>query len=167
MTSNGHSRFVKLTTERIDLGAGDWVEMRTRLSYGDRAAIEEKLLGPTSTSNASTLQARDLQIAAANVELLLRTVVAWGGPGFCGLEHPHDGDHVAASVNEEQIRALDATAERILAELQNRMVTRTPGFQTPPSQPRLATEAGETDDSNADSSRSASSSDLAGTMRIS
>jgi hypothetical protein len=133
------SRFVQRAVERFDLGDGDWVDLLARLSYGDRGAIEEKLLADairiTDEPKGST-EAVHAKLHAGNLELLKRTVVAWGGPGFCVRgEHPHDGECAPAAITEETLDKLDETGERILEELQRRMVKPAKDFSGTPSQP--------------------------------
>lgn len=100
-------RFVPRDTTRHELGDGDWVELRP-LSFGDRRAIQAKLLGMDSGDIALTERALDH--AAANIEMLRRAVTAWGGPGFCVKpEHSagHDADAcVPAPIDAEHIEAL-------------------------------------------------------------
>jgi hypothetical protein len=159
------SRFVELATARVELGGGDWVELRTRLRYGDRAAIEERLLG-LSANAAGRVEvngSQPLHLREGNIEALLRGIVAWGGPGFCAVStHPHEGECAPRAITAEAIEALDETAERILIELQARLRTRSPDFTSPLSPPRTATAEAEPRGTGADSLSSSSSSDLAG-----
>lgn len=110
---------------------GNWVDLLTRLSYGDRQALEEKLVGPAvmRANGKPDAELADLGMAAANIELLKRTIVAWGGPGFT-LE-----DGTVAPINEKTIAELDETGEKIYEELKRRMVKRQPDFTPPPSPP--------------------------------
>lgn len=136
------SRFVQRSVERLELGGGDWVDLLARLSYGDRAGIQEKLIGATVPVNggAPAVPGSELHLVAANLELLRVAIMAWGGPGFCArLEHPHEGDCQPVPITAESIAQLDETGERILLELQRRMVPpATPDFTKPPS-PRSST----------------------------
>lgn len=139
------SRFVQRAIQRLDLGDGDWVDLLTRLTYGDRGAIEEKLLADAIKITGDDSKPKDptvpepevhARLHAGNLELLKRVVVAWGGPGFCTKpEHPHDGDCAPAAINEQTLDNLDETGERILEELQRRMVKPAKDFSATPSQP--------------------------------
>jgi len=127
------SRFVTRSSERLDLGDGDWVDLVTRLTYGDRAALEQKLLGGrTDRTGRLELTGRELEIRDANLELLRLSIFAWGGPGFCAeAAHPHAEECHARPITVENIAALDETAERILSEIQRRQVRATPDFTKP------------------------------------
>lgn len=136
------SRFVKRSTARFELGDGDWVDLLERLAYGDRQEIEKKLFRqaigtvPATSSNGEPKPATpkiadqdpkpaevELDTAAANLELLRIAVVAWGGPGFCSIaEHPHDAACIPMPITVENLAQLDETGEKILNELQRRMV---------------------------------------------
>lgn len=138
------SRFVKPEIERMDLGGGDWVDLRLRLAYGARRGIEGKLLGPLAVKYADRgpddpEPTGALDIEAGNVELLLRAIVAWGGPGFCSLiDHDAGGSHEGACapqpITAENIAQLDETGDRVLNWLQPRLAKATPDFSKPPSQ---------------------------------
>lgn len=155
------SRFVKRITERVDLGDGDWVEIRTRFTYGDRMALQEKLLGLSKESDAvrmntsgEVVEDTTLHLAAANLEVLARAIVAWGGPGFCALEHDHASGCTPRPITAENIEALDETGERILDEIERRRVKRTADFTKPPA-PSTADTAAATGDSSSSPSSAA------------
>src|SRR5258706_10490592 len=82
------------TTVRVDLGDGDFVDVRTQVTYGDRVAVRGKLLGLRVDDNGRIASGpHELDYLAADLEGMRRFVVAWGGPTFCDLPaHPHDGD---------------------------------------------------------------------------
>jgi len=166
------SRFVDRQVERFWLPgepgpdgvsgpSEDWVDLLVRLPYAARAAIEQKLIGPAlaqapartegpapelsgDAKEAARLSGdampaavnTEVAIAAGNAELLKRAIVAWGGPGFTL------SDGKVAPINEQTIAILDDTAERILGELQRRMVKPKPDF-TPPSSPPTSTAGAE------------------------
>lgn len=135
------SRFVKRAVERLDLGDGDWVDLLVRLNYGHRAGINEALLKGAADFAAIGVAPPDVDLAAGNLELLRVAIIAWGGPGFClQPEHPHVGDCEPAPITLDTIAELDQTAERILMELQRRMVPpATPDF-TSASSPSMPME---------------------------
>jgi hypothetical protein len=130
-------RIVKAAVARVDLGGEDWADVRLRLTYGDRAEILERLLDirvPADGSLDLTTE-REIHHREANIELLVLSVAAWGGPGFCELEqHPHQGACRIYPITRENIAALDESAERILKYLTEHSVRRTPDFTRPPSQ---------------------------------
>ena len=157
------SRFVNgPVISRIDLGEGDWVDIRTRLTFGDRQAIQEKLLALSRTAEGRIEDGQELvHLLEANVEALMRAIVAWGGPGFCVQpEHPHASECEPRPVTAVNIEALDETGERILREVQQRQVTRTKGFTSARTSPSPAAEP--PDGSPSASSSSPSSSTPAG-----
>jgi len=152
------SRFVDRATERFDLGAGDWVDLRTRITFGERNAIQAKVLGrlPLDGDGRIDPSKRELDLGAANVELMRLVIAGWGGQGFCShADHPHDGVCEPRPVTTENIVALDETAEKILTEIGRRLVTKTPDFTQAPSPSRTAEEADPP--STADGSRASSS----------
>jgi hypothetical protein len=147
------SHFVIKTVERFwPDGEGEgqsWVDLLTSLNYGDREAIKEKLLSGVIAaavrSNGHQEPSGEPAYAASNLELLKRTIKAWGGPEFCiREEHPHDGDCIPAPIDDEHINGLDETAEKIQMELVRRMVKPKPGFTQPPSPPLPTVGAEET-----------------------
>lgn len=122
-------RFIQVGVERLELDGGDWVDLRTSLRFGDRRAIEERLYGLRSDATGRVVLGTELHMAEANVETMLRSIVAWGGPGFCSKdEHPHDGDCTPRPITAENLDGLDETGERILEEIVRRQRTHTPGF---------------------------------------
>lgn len=130
------SRFAARETSRFELGDGDWVDIRARLTFGERNLIQAKLLGSPPLDGDGRLDPtrREMDLGAANLELMRLVIARWGGPGFCAQpEHPHEGDCQPQPITTENIAALDETAEKILAEIGRRMVTRTPDFTQPPS----------------------------------
>jgi len=130
------SRFVQRAVERFELGDGDWVDLRTRVTFGERNLIQAKLLGPRPIDSAGRINPAggEVDLNAANLELMRLVIAGWGGAGFCARDdHPHDGECQARPITIENIVALDETADRILAEIGRRLVTKTPDFTTPSS----------------------------------
>lgn len=127
-------RFIDRTTERVDLGGGDWVELRTRLSYGDREAVRAKLLGFRIVDEAVRLDAEDpLRLKDANIEVLVRAIAAWGGPGFCAREHPHEEACVPVAIAADQVERLDPDTADVLLGHVRRLARGTPDFTKPPT----------------------------------
>lgn len=123
------SRFVQAGVERLELDGGDWVDLRTRLRFGDRRAIEERMAPFKADASGRIVRSEELHMREANVETMLRSIVAWGGPGFCEKdEHPHDGDCSPRPITAENLEELDVTGERILEEIVRHQRTHTPGF---------------------------------------
>ena len=144
------SRFVKKTVGRLDLGKGDWVDLR-QVAYGERMDLQKTLFGyrkgEKSKGEKAIEEANDLQMRAANVGLLLKAIVAWGGPGFCSLaDHDagetHKGECVPVPVTAGVIDGMDETADTMLEELQR--LRATSDFIKPPSPPTKDTEGAET-----------------------
>jgi hypothetical protein len=159
------SRFVQRATERLDLGGGDWVDLRTRITFGERNLIQAKALGPPPLDSEGRIDPskRELDLGAANVELMRLVIATWGGPGFCSQEHPHEGECQPKPITAENIVELDETAEKILTEIGRRLMTRSPDFTSPPSpRPGVDADSSSTADASPVSS-SAASSDGAGT----
>ena len=120
------SRFVKAETERVDLGDGDFVVIRSRFKAADRMAITDATLKIAPRSESARTVGTNGNAAGADVEMqwlvgsnMLATVcvgiVEWGGPGFI------EDDGSVRPVTEENIRELDDdTFQTILKALQER-----------------------------------------------
>ena len=75
-------------TRRVDLGEGDWVEIRTRQLSGDRQHIAKAAVH--FKADGDEKPTFEFDTSAGNYAALERMVIGWGGPGFC--EHDHDAD---------------------------------------------------------------------------
>jgi len=76
-------------THREELGDGDWVEIVGHLTVADRAAI--------SRANRARVNERgemEFDNSRATLTTLKRSIIAWGGPGFCA--HPHEDERECA-----------------------------------------------------------------------
>jgi hypothetical protein len=118
--------------ERIDLGDGDWVVLR-HLNFADRRAMEGALL-KARVVDGQIIQAseEDVDNEAANVIMLQRAIVAWGGPGFectCGHDGRVERNAIAGShasgctvwpTDVAHMRDLDETGDRIMVIIGNR-----------------------------------------------
>lgn len=102
----------------MDLGEGDWVQLRT-LTFGDRQIIQQLLLR-TRTNRDLTVEV-ELDNATANFEMFRRAIAAWGGPGFgcdCGTkEAPHAPGCKVEPITRENIEKLDTTGDRLVEEI--------------------------------------------------
>lgn len=159
--NNGHSG-----TSHIDLGDGDWAEIRTRITYGDRAAIRSKLVGMRVGPDGRIANSGELDLAAADLEGIRRLVTAWGGPTFCEhATHPHDGACVSRPITAETIADLPGDkGDAISLAIQNReTIGGSPGFTSPPSPPSSTAAAAESTTSASPTSSSAGHSAGAGT----
>ena len=125
-------------TARMDLGKGDWVEYKTRLSLVDRdfinAAMTERYVQRTLVNQAKAQKngqsTPEIDLSRTNTVTLLRTLVDWGGPGFCVVDHdadgsPHDMDTQKQCgyipITEENVASLDEEdAQLILNEIGKR-----------------------------------------------
>lgn len=103
----------------MDLGDGDWVQLRT-LTFGDRQVIQQVLLR-TRTAKDLTFDGVDLDMATANFTMLYRAIAAWGGPGFgcdCGTkEAPHAPGCKVEPITRENIEKLDTTGDRLVDDI--------------------------------------------------
>lgn len=113
------SRFTSKDLHRVELDEGDWVQLRT-LTFGDRQAIQQVLL-KTRTNKELGFDGVDLDMAAANTEMMRRSIVHWGGPGFgcdCGAkESPHAAGCKVEPVSIENINQLDTTGDKLVDEI--------------------------------------------------
>ncbi len=117
----GHIVFEE--TDKIDLGEGDWVEIKRRMSYGDhddQARAQMKI--QINAQRLRALQGRntevtedemasmsDIELSTGKLELLAINIKGWNLKGLDGQVLP---------VNRDTIRMLDDdTARLILAEI--------------------------------------------------
>jgi hypothetical protein len=104
-------------TTRVDLEGGDWVEGKTFLVLNDRDKINSGLM----TIDMETGEAA-VDTSKANVLTLLQTIVSWGGPGFCQIDHEaQESTHTEGvgpcepePITAESISGLDETVARLL-----------------------------------------------------
>jgi hypothetical protein len=118
--------------ERIDLGDGDWAVLR-HLNFADRRAMEGALL-KARVVDGQILQAseEDVDNEAANLVMLQRAIVAWGGPGFecsCGHEGKVEKTQIVGThaqgctvwpIDAAHVRSLDETGDRLMVIVDNR-----------------------------------------------
>jgi hypothetical protein len=161
LSTNGNN-----ITAHVDLGEGDWADIRTSITYGDRVAVRSKLLGLRVDENGRVQNAsRELDILAADLEGMRRFVVAWGGPTFCELhDHPHSGECQPIAITVDNISALPGEkGDRLAIAVAARGVTESPGFTTPPSPPSSTAAAAGSTVNGSTTSSSSESSNGAGT----
>jgi hypothetical protein len=150
------SRFTKSPTKRIDVGEGDWVEYKTQLTFGERNLIRKTITAGARKPDGQ-IDLEQLNHLGANRELLLRSITAWGGSGFCEQEaHPHAGDCVPRPVNAENLDALDLAGEVILQAIVDGQVTHTPGLKDSPSLSTQPASPSPKDSSTSETARSSS-----------
>ena len=95
--------------DRIELGEGDWVDIKRRMSYGDQQKVVGRfiklgLVGKTPQA--------ELDMQSAEILTLLLNIKAWNLKDKEGKDAP---------INEESISNLDpATAEIIRQEVNKR-----------------------------------------------
>lgn len=89
---------------RIDLGDGNWVDVKKRLTVADREHINNAAMGggvraavrtnPTTGDEEAYVAMGDASFAAVGRASMEVAVQAWGGPGFCINAEAHDeGSH--------------------------------------------------------------------------
>lgn len=113
------SRSASKAIEHFDLGDGDWVDLRV-LNFSDRQAVKAAMVDPDTETISKE------RIEQGNVVALLRSISAWGGPGFgctceagckCGAEGKapfHAADCHVMAINEEEVAGLDTTGDVLL-----------------------------------------------------
>jgi hypothetical protein len=113
---------------RIDVGDGDWVEAKAYLLLRDREKINSRL----ATVRQASRKANQPNESQVNINLdhattltLLQTIIAWGGPGFCVVNHDEAGMHEhnegqadckAIAITEETLGNLDEDTARLIVE---------------------------------------------------
>jgi hypothetical protein len=147
------SRRVHLQQEvvRLDLGEGDWVEVKKRWTVADRQAIDDAMTvvrwdatakmtsprkgfrpGKEPANGKEQPQIRftqQMHLYAATVAALKRGIQAWGGAGFCSIDHETAGTpHIEGTsdcrpipVSDEAIMALDDDTSSKISELLNEL----------------------------------------------
>lgn len=94
------SRFVPLETDPIDLGEGDVVHIRRRMSYGQQRALASLFTGTEASAGLREYLAA----------LLEQNIVRWDGPGFVDV----DGNPMP--ITRDSIDALDSSVADLLVE---------------------------------------------------
>lgn len=142
-----------LETLHMDLGDGDWCDIKKRFVMRDRRAINEAIVdGKMSVRTEvgengvkeQVMTMGQLSLGNANVAWLVRGIVRWGGPGFCVIDHDKPGTPSHAEVDDQtgpcrpepltpdSIDDLDdPTARLILAKLQELNPDATEGSANP------------------------------------
>lgn len=102
------SRFVLGDTPvEIDLGDGDWVRVKPRLSFGDRQAVRSAAVSSSFRGDEGIETTANLQLL--NITMLLRGIVEWN------LQDP---DGKLMPISRESLEALDEeTGDLILEKL--------------------------------------------------
>lgn len=89
-----------LRTVRLELGDGDWADLKARFTMRDRRSINEAIVdGKMSVRTEvnrdgvkeQVMEMGQLSLGNSNVAWLVRGIVRWGGPGFCVLDHDQPG----------------------------------------------------------------------------
>ena len=112
------TRFASKAVEHFDLGNGDWVDLRV-LNFGDRQAIKAAMVDPDREVMTQE------RIEQGNIIALMRSIAAWGGPGFgctceggckCGNGKPpeHASDCHVMPITEADVAGLDTTGDTLL-----------------------------------------------------
>jgi hypothetical protein len=70
----GRNRFVSAETTRLELSDSDWVEVKSRLSYGEQQRLAEAAFGDVSMADA---QSGNLHIKYTNAEFNLTRLATW------------------------------------------------------------------------------------------
>jgi hypothetical protein len=123
------SRFVKDETDAIDLGGGDSIQIRRRMSYGQQRALSSLMAG------------KDQAVATSEylVAVLEQNIVRWDGPGFQNGSGP-------VPITRQAIDSLDPeVAARLINEIAVRNGVKSDSFTptaTGSSEPSPDTGAG-------------------------
>jgi hypothetical protein len=95
-------------TFKINLGDGDWVEVKSYLTLGERDQINSGLIVTTFDDDGK--QSASVDSSRANTLNLSHSIVAWGGPGFTNDEGKID------EVSEENISELDENTAAVIVK---------------------------------------------------
>lgn len=95
--------------DRVELGEGDWVDIKHRMSYGDQQKVVGRFV---KFGLAGKIPQAELDMQSAEILTLLLNTKAWNLKDREGKDMP---------INEESISNLDpATADIIKQEINNR-----------------------------------------------
>jgi hypothetical protein len=117
-------------SRRLELGGGDWIDIKRRLTAGDREVINAAIADASNlertVADDGSVHVSGINWAASYGAQLRCSILGWGGPGFCVHDHDEDGSaHEDGSngcapipLTPETIAQLDdATATRIAMEI--------------------------------------------------
>lgn len=102
-------RFVSATdTVRIDLGDGDWVDIKKRLSFGERRRARANMLRTQFDPNLGQLAAFDVDMDAQTEALMLIAIVGWNLEDEKGELVPINADTISMLDEDTGDTILDA-----------------------------------------------------------
>ncbi len=140
------TRFVTADTDPIDIGEGDTVHIRRRMSYGQQRALSVLLTDKDPRAGLSEYL----------VAILQQNIVRWEGPGF-------DAGGTPKVISRESLDELDPSiANRLLDEINQRNGGKRDGLDPTPSATSSSPPSPTADTSVASTLSSASASASAG-----
>jgi hypothetical protein len=100
------SRFVAPETVRLPLSDGDWIEVKTRLNYGEQAHLNKKMYGRVDQAAlAGNGAGLGVDIEAMAIEFLVTFLTDWSF---------RDADDKPVALNRDAVAALDPeTADEV------------------------------------------------------
>jgi len=99
-------------TVRIDLGDGDWVDIKARLSYGDRRKASGGMMKVVFNPTSGAVEPIELDIEQQEANLMLVGIVDW---------NLKDEEGEIAPINKDTVSMLDGeTSDRVIAEMNER-----------------------------------------------
>lgn len=111
----GKNRFASADTVRLELTEGDWIEVKSEISYGERQTLIAA--GVQASAGADGKSSVVMDFAAINVRDMATWIVDWS---FCDAKGKPVAVSVAAieALNEETAAEVDAAlkAHKLRAE---------------------------------------------------
>lgn len=96
-------RFVSADRVRLDMGGGDWVELKGQWTMGDRRAIRSAIshveIGMDPIRGEVGETKLSINMEAGEEMTVRRGILAWGGPGFCQHDHSDGSEHSESNGN--------------------------------------------------------------------
>jgi len=93
------------------------IYIRPKMDYGTKQRVQGAIMHAYAGMGQEALRAAPLDIAAANIALLVHNVLSWRGPAFrdkAGAEIPCDAEHIEGLDDDEPL------VEAVLAEINRR-----------------------------------------------
>lgn len=104
----GH--FIGEETERLDLGAGEWVDIKKRMNWGDQQRLVASYM-KLQTGQSVTPQV-DVSLETGNMTLMVINIKGWNLKDDANKDVPVTSDAIASLDIETATKILNAINER-------------------------------------------------------
>lgn len=101
-------RFVKISTTRIDMGDGDWIEIKVELTAGEQRSLQSAGLGGMTRSESDSERVEiGVDWAKFSLARSLAYVVDWNAKDEDGTPVPFDADTLKG-LDDESLKRIEA-----------------------------------------------------------